>query len=248
MKRGIFLSTFKFALSFLAFILLFTLCTLGLGALFSAVWEKEAVRETDLPAESLPCTVIDAGHGGEDGGASDNGLTEKDLNLDLSLRLAALYEVAGLPYRLTRDDDRLLYKEKVKGTLKTQDLRARVDIANEYKDALLVSLHMNRFPAESCKGLQVWYSPHHRQSRLLAEAIRASVQAHLQPDNQRAVKEAGSSIFLLHRLECPAVLVECGFLSNKQEASLLGDPSYRASLSAVLFSAILPSVTESERA
>ena len=242
MKRGIFLSSFKFALSFLAFILLFTLVTLGMGLFFSSVTEEEALSDTDLIPSAFPVTVIDAGHGGEDGGASDNGLVEKDLNLDVALRLGALYEIAGLPYRLTREDDRLLYREKVKGTLKSQDLRTRLDIAEEYKDPVFVSLHMNRYPVEKYAGLQVWYSPNNRSSLLLAEAMQAAVKEHLQPDNSRGVKKAGSNIFLLNRLECPAVLAECGFLSNAEEAERLGDPAYRTSLSALLFSSLLPFV------
>jgi len=238
------LSSFKFALSFLAFILLFTLITLGMGLFFSSVTKEDPVADTDLISSSFPITVIDAGHGGEDGGASDNGLVEKDLNLDIALRLGALYEIAGLPYRLTREDDHLLYKEKIKGTLKSQDLRTRLDVTEEYKDPLFISIHMNRYPIEKYAGLQVWYSPNNRSSLLLAERMQATVKEHLQPDNHRGVKKAGSNIFLLNRLECPAVLAECGFLSNGEEAKKLGDPSYRISLSALLFSSLLPFVCD----
>ena len=225
---------------FLLFLLLFTVTTLLLTCLFVFLSERNETEEESASGHEIGrVTVIDAGHGGEDGGASDNGLVEKGLNLDVARKLAFLFETANLPYRLTREDDRMLYKEKIRGTLKMQDLRERLSIVESYRDARLVSIHMNRFPSPSVKGLQVWYSPNNGESREMAEKIRDSVKATLQPDNTREVKKAGSSIFLLNRCEAPAVLVECGFLSNPDEATALGKAEYRSSLAASIFSALL---------
>lgn len=184
--------------------------------------------------------VIDAGHGGEDGGTVGNGLVEKDLNLDIALRLASLLRERGINVVLTRQTDTMLYDRDsdYRGKKKALDLRARLDITNACADPIFVSIHMNYFAQVKYSGLQVYYSPNDPESRLLAEAIQSRVAATLQPSNHRTVKEATSAIFLLHNLTCPAVLIECGFLSNAEEARLLATEEYRAALANEIFLAI----------
>ncbi len=185
--------------------------------------------------------VLDAGHGGEDGGAEGYGVIEKHINLDLALKIAELLRARGINVVLTRDTDILLYdrNEDYEGRKKVLDLRKRLEITEQTENAVFVSIHMNYFAEEKYSGLQVYYSKNDPSSRILAELIQSMTKNELQPTNKRVIKEATSKIFLLDKLKCPAVLVECGFLSNKAEALSLSDENYREKLADVIFSAIL---------
>lgn len=185
--------------------------------------------------------VLDAGHGGEDGGAvSSGGLIEKEVNLKITLLLAQMLRANGFGVILTREKDELLYDKSAnyQGRKKVLDLAKRKEIAEETENAIFISIHMNTHPITSCRGLQVWYSQNDPLSKDLAESIQKSTKALLQPENDRGVKAATSNIYLLHRLEIPAVLIECGFLSNGEEAQLLGDEDYQKALALSLFIAI----------
>lgn len=185
--------------------------------------------------------IIDAGHGGEDGGCEGNGLVEKELNLDISLRLAALLRKEGVNVIMTREDDELLYDKSsdYKGKKKAQDVRNRLKIAQSYEDPVFISIHMNYYPQTQYSGLQVWYSKNDPRSRILAALVQSEVKASLQPNNKRSIKEAGSSIFLLHNATFPAILIECGFLSNPQDARALSDEEYRQKLADAIFRSIM---------
>ncbi len=200
----------------------------------------------DATANTVPfpitCVVIDAGHGGEDGGASSAaGDVEKDLNLAVALALRDQLEAAGVPTVMTRTEDKLLYDRTVdyQGRKKVLDLAARRTIADETAGCLLISVHMNAFPETKYSGMQVWYGAQDARSKTIAQAIQAGALA-LDPDNHRREKAAGSNIYLLEHAACPAVLVECGFLSNPEEAARLADPEYQHTLATVILSAILP--------
>ena len=199
-----------------------------------------------LPSNSVVANsnitiVLDAGHGGEDGGAQGNGLSEKDLNLDITLRVATLLRKQGVNVVLTRDTDVLLYDKNsdYEGKKKYQDVRKRLEIANSCENPVLVSIHMNYFSQTKYSGLQVWYSKNDSRSKILANLIQSNVKSTLQENNTRAIKESTSSIFLLHNATFPAVLIECGFLSNPDEAHALGDANYRQNLANVIFKSIM---------
>lgn len=195
----------------------------------------------DVEAQPKYTIVIDAGHGGEDGGCEGNGLIEKDLNLDISLRVASLLQASGVNVVLTRDTDVLLYdiNSDYKGHKKAQDVRKRLEIAQSCENPLLVSIHMNYYPQTQYSGLQIWYTKNEPTSKSLANLIQSNVKSALQPNNKRTTKEATSGIFLLHNATFPAVLIECGFLSNKDEANALGDAEYRQKLSEIIFKSIM---------
>ncbi len=185
--------------------------------------------------------VIDAGHGGEDGGASGkDGTLEKDLNLSIALCLAEMLRGEGIQVRLTREDDTLLYDRNsdYEGQKKRQDMAKRLEITESYEDAVFVSIHMNSFPQAKYRGLQVYYSPNSPRSELLARGIQQGVRTNLQPENDRQIKPSGGNIYLLDKPKCPAVLVECGFLSNPEECALLNDEAYRQRLCTTLMGAI----------
>lgn len=224
-------------------------CTLVFACGMTIVAQGVRFARRGVPAANREVTpspavwVIDPGHGGEDGGASDatGAVVEKTLNLAVAERIAAIAELFGHDCTLTRTDDRLLYDAyhdlpDYQGKKKTYDLRNRLRMAENA--ALFVGIHMNKFPKPQYHGLQVWYSPNDPKSADYAAFVQSYVKSALQPDNERAVKKATSSIYLLHRLRCPAILVECGFLSNEAECTALAAPAYQTALSAVLFAAI----------
>ena len=197
----------------------------------------------------IACVVIDAGHGGEDGGTSSAaGVLEKDLNLSVAFALRDLFEAAGVPVVMTRTEDKLLYDRNVDfhGRKKVLDLAARrliaEKVAAEAREgggvSLFISIHMNAFPRPQYSGMQVWYSTGHPLSAEVAGAIQAASVA-VMPENHRQIKAAGSNIYLLDRIWSPAVLVECGFLSNPAEAERLSREAYRYAVAAVVFAGVM---------
>ncbi len=184
--------------------------------------------------------IIDPGHGGFDGGAvGQTGVLEKDINLDIAIHLQELFSMSGIEAFLTRTTDVLLYNENDGRSKKAQDVRNRVSFTKSFVNPVFVSIHQNKFPVSKYSGLQVYYSPHNSSSKLLAESIQSEVKSKLQNDNNREVKKSGSTIFVLKNLDCPAVLVECGFLSNPKEEALLSDCKYRKKLALCIFSALM---------
>ena len=186
--------------------------------------------------------IVDAGHGGRDGGAvSSDGVFEKDLNLELSLTLREFLTFCGYDCILTRQEDKLVCDETdplLKGKVKMTDLKNRLKIAEDNENAVFISIHMNKFPIEKYKGLQVYYSVNNNESQQLAEEIEMKTRMLLQPENNRKSKKAGSNIYILDRITIPAVLVECGFLSNSEDTALLSSEEYRAKLALVIAESI----------
>ncbi|MFA6948201.1 MAG: N-acetylmuramoyl-L-alanine amidase [Eubacteriales bacterium] len=230
-----------FALRFAIFSLVLAICALVLHELFQYSVRCGGGRAENAIIQngSRPTVIIDAGHGGEDGGASSaSGIVEKDLNLKIAFELRDYLTLCGVDCVLTREDDRLLYTDYIKGTLKRQDLNNRLAVSREYPDAVFISIHMNTFPDVRCRGLQIYYSPNEPSSADIARAVQSAVKERLQPDNNRRTKPAGSSIFLLNRIESPALLIECGFLSNEAESAALADDISRRSLAFVIGDAI----------
>ena len=200
-----------------------------------------------LAVNPTPVTIVlDAGHGGEDGGCEGNGLVEKDLNLDITLRIASLLRNQGVNVVLTREIDELLYDKNsdYEGKKKYQDVRRRLEIAKDQENPVLVSIHMNYFAKTQYSGLQVWYSKADAKSRILANLVQNNVKNSLQPNNKRGIKEATSSIFLLDNASFPAILIECGFLSNVDEARALGDENYRQKLAEIIFTSIMSYISQ----
>ena len=223
------------------------LASLALCLAFSCVSCGNAPTETvgDCVAPKPKPLVIDAGHGGEDGGASSpDGVLEKDLNLAVSEDVAHLCVLFGQPYVTTRREDKMLYDlypdgKDYTGRKKSLDLRNRLKLAETSDAAALLSIHMNKFTSPVFDGLQVYYSPNAPESAAIADEIQSSVKNTVQTHNSRVPKAATSSIFLLDKAKMPAVLVECGFLSNPDETCLLTTDSYRASLSCAIFAPVL---------
>lgn len=230
-----------FPVRFLLFLLLFTVTCASLSRCAPKATVQPSASGT-APSEQTSYTIIlDAGHGGEDGGAvGKNGLAEKDINLAIALKLKELLREKGVSVLLTRETDVLLYDRNTdfEGRKKALDLEARRLLGESVPNGVFVSIHMNFFPQESSHGLQVWYSGNHTLSMSLAQTIQENARSTLQPDNHRRIKAAGSSIYLLEHLTIPAVLVECGFLSNAAEAERLGSEEYQQQLAQMLCDSI----------
>ena len=237
LKKNLFCRRF---LAFLLFLSVLFAILFGIAEQTRTKYELDVLNK-DASARSKTI-ILDAGHGGEDGGASSaDGLLEKDLNLALALTMRDILLANGINVVLTRETDTLLYDRNVdyNGRKKMLDMAARLKIAQDSPDSVFVSLHMNTYPHPSCQGVQVWYSENNDTSLELAKTIHETTQELLQHENDRPIKQSGSSIYLLHHLECPAVLVECGFLSSPEEAALLGNESYRQQLALTLCMGIL---------
>ncbi len=180
-----------------------------------------------------PTLIIDAGHGGEDGGAiSDNGILEKDINLLISNQTADLLNFLGFDVLKIRDDDTSLSTdEDTIRSRKVADMKKRLEIFNSSNNNIIISIHQNKFAESKYHGTQIFYSPNNINSKTLAESIKTTVKALLQPENERECKESDSGIYLLKNTDKPAVIVECGFLSNEEECNKLTTNTYQKQMS-----------------
>lgn len=192
---------------------------------------QDDVLLNEVGANVNKTVIIDAGHGGEDVGAIGvNNQFEKDLNMQIAIKLGDYLSAAGYNVIYTRTEDRLLYTEEqnIKGMRKIYDLKNRVEISNSYVDAIFVSIHMNSFGQPNCSGLQTYHSDN-IESKILAQTVQDSVKNLLQPNNRRSVKE-GNDIYVLENSDNVAILVECGFISNPEECQKLSEKEYQKEL------------------
>ena len=199
--------------------------------MFSAFSNITAHTSADINDDRIT-VIIDAGHGGEDGGAEVDGVLEKDINLSIADKLADTLRLCGVRVTEIRDEDISVYDDSAQ-TLrekKVSDLKHRVEIVNGSENNILVSIHQNKFDNSAYSGAQVFYSSNNDKSRVLAESIRNSVVSLLQNDNTRELKPANSDIYLLDNATVPAVIVECGFLSNDEERAKLLDSGYQSEM------------------
>jgi len=224
--------------------LLLTMCGVAVAVLYlSSV--KNQMRETLSEINVQPAQLIlDAGHGGEDGGAvSITGMPESQINLAIVKKMDAILGFYGECPILTRDSDRSLHDEGAV-TLrekKVSDLKRRTEIVNETEGGVLISIHQNSFQSPKYQGTQVFYG-NVDGSQELALHIQEAIRRTIQPDNSRKVKEIAENVYLMNHIECPAVLVECGFLTNPEEEKQLRDADYQKQLAAVLSAAWLTSI------
>lgn len=186
------------------------------------------------PLQARRCIVIDAGHGGEDGGASScTGVLESTVNLQVALRLNDLLHLLGYDTRMIRTTDTAVYtKGNTIAEKKVSDLKERVRIVNETENALLISIHQNQFSDGRYSGAQVFYSKTDG-SQAFAGQLQDALIRTLNPGSHRKCKQA-SGVYLMEHITCTGVLVECGFLSNPEEEARLRTPEYQKSLCCVI--------------
>lgn len=170
--------------------------------------------------------IIDPGHGGIDvGTVGIDGSLEKNINLSISLDLYDFLMVSGINTVLTRDGDYEMYRAGEQRT--KSDLYNRMDYINSVPDSILISIHQNHFENEAEWGTQVWYSPNDEISPTIADKILNNVKKNIQPENKRENKKSDDSYYILYKAQKPSVMVECGFVSNKNENKRLQDKEYQ---------------------
>lgn len=172
------------------------------------------------------CIVVDVGHGGFDSGKIGvNGELEKDINLQIALKLKKTLEDEGMTVVMTREDDKGLYDESASNK-KAQDLQRRCDLINDQKPLMTISIHQNSYTSPEIKGAQVFYYTTSSESQKLAEILQKTLIEQVDTENHREAK-ANDSYYLLKRTDSVIVIVECGFLSNPQEAEKLSNEDYQ---------------------
>ena len=194
----------------------------------------------DVPvsaAQSYELTLIlDAGHGGTDGGAvSVTGTAESEINLEITLRTRDLAAFLGTSPVLTRETEDIDYPEEA-NTLrakKVYDQKTRVALINSVENAVLISIHQNKYESSRASGSQVFYA---NDAEKFAALMQSRLTEMLAPNNKRTASKIPDSIYLMNNIRCPAVLVECGFISNPDEARLLETDDYQKKLAVIIIS------------
>jgi N-acetylmuramoyl-L-alanine amidase len=191
------------------------------------------VISENAPVTMRHCVIIDAGHGGIDGGATScTGVSESKLNLDVAIRTNDLLHLLGIHTKMIRTEDISIYKSgKTIAAQKISDLKERVKIINSTENSVLLSIHMNYFPNPKYRGPQVFYAAV-PESRELAIIMQKSLNS-IDPINMRDIKKA-TDIYLMKHIVRPGILIECGFISNPNEEKMLRDPEYQKLLSCVI--------------
>ena len=182
----------------------------------------DVVTKTDISRR----IVIDAGHGGDDPGVIGiGGLKEKEINLQIASKLKAALEKKGYQVYMTRENDMGLYEEEDRNE-KAKDMQNRIAFIKEKEPVLTLSIHQNSYPESSIKGPQVFYYADSAQGALLAKYIQEQLNTHLEVSRPRTAK-GNTSYYLLKRSSGVLNIVECGFLTNPQEAELLQQEEYQ---------------------
>ena len=185
--------------------------------------------------------VIDAGHGGEDGGAvSITGVPESQINLAIALKLEDTLALYGLAPKMLRREDTSLHDESA-ATIrekKVSDLHNRAAMVKETENPLLISIHQNTYTDARYHGAQVFFAPT-PGSRDIACKTQQDLSRNLDPFNLREAKQIPDTVYLMNHVTCPAILVECGFLTHPEEETLLRQDDYQRKLAASLTGTLL---------
>ena len=201
-----------------------------------------AVSSDSADAAQDVTVLIDAGHGGVDGGAvAGDGTEEKHINLQIARLLEQQLGAMGIRTAMTRTSDVSIHDSSAQTIRekKVSDIHNRMQLMEETENCIFVSIHQNKYSDSALSGTQVFYSPSTTASAQLAQTIQNSVQTLLQPENSREIEKSGSSIYLLYYAQKPAVLVECGFLSNAEDLRKLKDETYQKQLAFCIAAGIL---------
>lgn len=203
--------------------------------------DSTSVSASDSALKKI--VLLDPGHGGEDPGAvSDyNDLKEKEINLYIAQKAKELLEAEGFTVLMTREEDILQYSEGTKGIKKKreQDLRKRKKMMDECGADIVVSIHLNKFGQSQYKGAQVFFPPRSAESKKLAECLQKAVRETLDPDNKREALVNNTQIIIFRDLKTPTALIECGFLSNREEEQKLATKEYQDKLALTIKEGII---------
>ena len=246
MCYGIFLHIYLFGVLWMikkVLIMNFAVIVL-LGILTLTISNTVTVLTESKPIVRHHCIVIDPGHGGVDGGATSvHGKLESQLNLEISLRLRDLCHLLGINTVMIRTGDRSIHSSGQSiAQKKISDLKNRVQIVNGIDKSILVSIHQNYFTNGKYHGAQVFYA-NDPESKDLAIAMQTSLVTNLNPESNRKAKKA-SGIYLMEHIKRPGILIECGFLSNDNEAKRLTSDVYQKKICIVIASVLSTYINE----
>lgn len=224
----------------------------GLMIAFSMIYTAERIGtvytlgEAVFRQEKKWVVVVDAGHGGFDPGkVGINGAQEKEINLAIAKKVAMYLEAGDVQVVMTRESDEGLYDAQ-SSNKKVQDMKRRIEIMEETVPDLTVSIHQNSYPEESVHGGQVFYHEDSAEGQKLADFIQKQFVRSVDPDNHRQIK-ANDSYYLLKKTKVPIVIVECGFLSNYNEAELLSEESYQDKVAWAVYMGIMNYLNSREK-
>ena len=205
---------------------------LAVAAVFVKIIVSNGGLKPVITQNSRSTLVLDAGHGGIDGGAiSDSGLKESDINLQIALKTEALVRFLGINTVMTRETD--TDNSDNKAYSEHDNLVQRVKLANSTENAVLISIHQNKFPSAVVSGAEVMYSDND-DSKALGLITQDNLVTLLDSSNRRVARPAPKELLLTSSVECPTILVECGFMSNPQEVQKLASNDYQLKLAAIL--------------
>lgn len=223
------------------------------AAVCAAVPAAERVSEAvaahaRVKSGELPTVIIDAGHGGFDGGAvARDGTNEKDINLAVSLELEKTLKALGFTTVMTRSEDKSLESES--GSLKSKkrsDIMNRFALMQKYPDSVYLCIHQNCFSGASSSGAQVFYTAENAEAKRLAQSVQDAVKAAVQPDNRRVIKPCERNVYIVCHAPVTAVLIECGFLSNAGDLERLKNEDYRKKLAFAIADGLVQYLNGSE--
>ena len=189
------------------------------------------------------CVVLtNSPHGGFDGGASAaDGTVEKDINLSISQKICAMLRFNGYNVIMTRESDTGTEDDESEAIAKRKksDLSNRLQMMKENPDAIYVSIHLNKFTTSAANGAQVFYTKNYKEALYLAQSVQQSIVTLVQPENTRVVKQGTDSTYLLKNAAVPAIIVECGFLSNNSELEKLKNDDYQSQMAFAIVGGIM---------
>ncbi|MDE6086985.1 MAG: N-acetylmuramoyl-L-alanine amidase [Oscillospiraceae bacterium] len=212
------------------------------GSWYTVRRMEQSAKQVSSAASNGQVIILDAGHGGMDGGCtSAAGDVEKNINLAILLDLRDMLRASGYSVLTTRDTDRSIHDDGVEGIAnqKSSDMDNRLELFNSVQDAICISIHQNQFTDPQYSGAQMFYSDANSKNAALAQILQNQFVSYLQPDNQRETKLCGKELFLCYYSKNPTVMAECGFLSNPEEAALLITEDYQQKVAFTIYSALI---------
>ncbi len=227
----------KWNIVFVTFTFCLCICVIG----YTAMKMNDTIATTSDINQNDLVLILDAGHGGLDGGCSAaDGSVEKSINLNIMLSVRDLSKLFGYNVETTRDTDKSIHDKGITGikNQKISDMENRLELFNKYNNSICVSIHQNTFSDPKFNGAQMFYSDKNETSEQFATIMQQQFVDNLQPDNQREIKLCGKELFLCYYCDNPAVMVECGFLSNPEEAAKLTTIDYQKEVAFTIFTGI----------
>ena len=227
----------KWNIVFVTFTFCLCICVIG----YTALKMNDTIATTSDANQNDLVLILDAGHGGLDGGCSaSDGSVEKNINLNIMLSVRDLSKLFGYNVETTRDTDKSIHDKGITGIRKQKisDMENRLELFNKYNNSICVSINQNTFSDPKFNGAQMFYSNKNETSEQFATIMQQQFVANLQPDNQREIKLCGKELYLCYYCDNPAVMVECGFLSNPEEAAKLTTTDYQKKVAFTIFTGI----------